>query len=376
MPLAPVDTAWSATKIIVIGAGLAGAALAYSLAQRGCEVTVLTQGGGASELPVGLLAAHLSAQDIELSQLSRVGVSLTLSHAQALLTEGLDWQPSVLEQRLLFYPEKNERLLRAAEKLPDWYEAADNAVLHKQAAWIKPQALARAWLKLPGITVRQAHVASFHAVQGQWQALDAQGGVIAEANSIVIAAGAQSGGLLAQCGHAQLMDNVSGSIAFGAWLEGWDAVGSQRLVNGNGSFLGSVMHENGARFWASGATYEREVYGSLQALQAASLEANQDRLAQLLPHELLAPINAQFAADQVQSWQGTRCTTSDRLPIVGKLDDGLYVCTAMGSRGLSFAALCAELLAQEITADNSEALISPEHRQLLSPHRKTLKVPS
>ena len=39
---------------------------------------------------------------------------------------------------------------------------------------------------------------------------------------------------------------------------------------------------------------------------------------------------------------------SDRRPLVGPLnEDGLWACTALGSRGLSFAALCAELLAAE-----------------------------
>ncbi|MFT4267896.1 MAG: FAD-dependent cmnm(5)s(2)U34 oxidoreductase, partial [Xenophilus sp.] len=46
------------------------------------------------------------------------------------------------------------------------------------------------------------------------------------------------------------------------------------------------------------------------------------------------------------------CAAHDRRPLVGPLPglpapagSGLWVCTALGSRGLSFAALCAELLA-------------------------------
>lgn len=51
----------------------------------------------------------------------------------------------------------------------------------------------------------------------------------------------------------------------------------------------------------------------------------------------------------MQAWQGTRCISHDRLPLVGALDDAalptLWICAAMGARGLSFSALCAELLA-------------------------------
>ncbi len=360
---------------IVIGAGLAGAACAHALAKRGCAVTVLSQGGGASMLPVGLLAAHLSAQDIALSQLSRIGVSLTLAHAERLLCQGIDWQPSLLEQRLLFHSEKNERLSRAATMLPDGYAAADGVVLHKKAAWIKPQALLSAWLAQPGIHVLEASVAALKHARHQWQALDAQGNILAAAASVIVAAGAQSGRVLAQAGHPHLMDNVSGSVAIGAWQAGWDAMSNQRIVNGNGSFVGNVAH-GADRIWVSGATYEREIHESPEALDAASLQANQDRLTQLLPPELLMPIKAQFAAGQVQSWQGMRCTTSDRLPVVGELENGLYACAAMGSRGLSFAALCADILAQEIAPNNSPPLITAEHRQLLLPQRKTLKVPS
>jgi tRNA 5-methylaminomethyl-2-thiouridine biosynthesis bifunctional protein len=359
-------------KIIVIGAGLAGAACAQALSRRGCEVTVLSQGGGASELPVGLLAAHLSAQDIELSQLSRIGVECTLAHARSLLSEGTDWQSGFLEQKLLFHPEKNARLREGAELLPDWYEAAEAHILHKRAAWIKPQALAKAWLAQPGIAVQEASVVALVRIQSGWQALDAQGQIIAQAQSIIIAAGAQASGLLAQCGHPLVMDNVSGSVALGATQPHTQS----HMINGNGHFIGNVSDAAGGKFWLSGATYEREVYASQAEQQAASRLANHVRLAKLLPADLLPLIDAQFANRQVQSWQGSRCTTSDRMPIVGELERGLYVCTAMGSRGLSFSALCAEILAQEVAPDGSPPILSDDMRRMLSPQRKTLKVSS
>ena len=358
----------------MIGAGLAGSACAYALAQRGCEVTLLGQGGGASELPVGLLAAHLSAQDIELSQLSRMGVECTVAHAHQLLREGIDWQPCTLEQRLLFHPEKNERLQRGAAMIPDGYEARPNCVLHKIAAWIKPQALAQAWVQQSGVKVVNASVSSLRFEQGRWQALNAQDQCMAQAPQIIIASGAQSGELMRSCGHDLLMDNVSGSVAFGAWPDAWNA---PQVINGNGHFIGGVASlNNESKFWLSGATYERENYESPAALQIASLEANLNRLQKLLPTPQFQAIRAQFVAKQVQSWQGIRCTTSDRLPIVGKLQEGLHVCTAMGSRALSFAALCAEILAQEITGHAAQTTIPEAFRQLLLPQRKTLKVTS
>jgi tRNA 5-methylaminomethyl-2-thiouridine biosynthesis bifunctional protein len=56
-----------------------------------------------------------------------------------------------------------------------------------------------------------------------------------------------------------------------------------------------------------------------------------------------------FAHGNTSTWTGVRCASADRRPLVGPLSpevaDGLWLCTALGSRGLSFAALCAELLA-------------------------------
>jgi tRNA 5-methylaminomethyl-2-thiouridine biosynthesis bifunctional protein len=333
----------------------------------------LSQGGGASKLPVGLLAAHLSAQDIELSQLSRIGLSHTLSHARAILSEAIDWQPCVLQQKLLFHAEKNARLSQGAAALPDWYETYASHVLHKQAAWIKPQALVKAWLKQPGITLKSASATALKREADQWQALDAQGTVIEQSQAIVLAAGAQVGALLGACGHAMLMDMVLGSVAIGEWPSN-ASQDEVPVVNGNGHFIGDVRSEAGDSIWLSGSTYEREPHASVAEQIQASLQANLARLSNLLPPTLLPTIQAQFTSGQVKSWQGSRCTTSDRLPIVGELERGLYVCTAMGSRGLSFAALCANILAQEITTDGSPPIISSDLRRLLLPKRKTLKV--
>jgi tRNA 5-methylaminomethyl-2-thiouridine biosynthesis bifunctional protein len=51
---------------------------------------------------------------------------------------------------------------------------------------------------------------------------------------------------------------------------------------------------------------------------------------------------------QVRSWSGVRCTSADRRPLVGEIANGLWVSTAMGSRGLTFAALCGELIAARL----------------------------
>jgi tRNA 5-methylaminomethyl-2-thiouridine biosynthesis bifunctional protein len=67
----------------------------------------------------------------------------------------------------------------------------------------------------------------------------------------------------------------------------------------------------------------------------------------LLPDvaQRLAPL---FESGKVHAWAGVRCASSDRRPLVGQLEPGLAISTAMGSRGLTFAMLCAQVLAARL----------------------------
>ena len=46
-----------------------------------------------------------------------------------------------------------------------------------------------------------------------------------------------------------------------------------------------------------------------------------------------------------------RATTQDRLPLVGKIAEGLSVSVGHGSRGIACAPLCAELLVAALCGD-------------------------
>jgi tRNA 5-methylaminomethyl-2-thiouridine biosynthesis bifunctional protein len=75
---------------------------------------------------------------------------------------------------------------------------------------------------------------------------------------------------------------------------------------------------------------------------------NWQHLQPLLP-ELAHQLQQRFESGELHSWKNTRCVTTDRLPAVGPLGasatPGLWICAGLGSRGLSFSVLCAELLA-------------------------------
>jgi tRNA 5-methylaminomethyl-2-thiouridine biosynthesis bifunctional protein len=353
---------------LVVGGGLAGSAAAWSLAERGWTVDVLDAAehpaAGASGLPAGLVAPHVSPDDAVLSRLSRSGVRLTLQRAAQCLQEHQDWAPSgVLEHRV----EGKRGLPRTpvwASTGTDWSRTAHAAELalahlpdhtpalwHAMAGWIRPATLVQAQLKHPHI--RWHGGCAVHTLQrtdGQWQLHDANGRLLAQAPHVVLASAWATQGLLQQVGHETLpLNPLRGQITWG-WVDALPPNAQALLpatpVNGHGSFVHGMPGPGNAQrsAWFTGSTFERGV--TTGHIQPEDQAANQTKLARLLPDlaQAMAP-----AFEQAQAWAGVRCTLPDRLPAVGPVDSnrlaGLHVCAGMGARGLTLSVLCGEVLA-------------------------------
>lgn len=364
-----------AARCAVIGAGIAGAAVAASLARRGWTVDVLDAAdeaaAGASGLPVGLFAPHISPDDNVFSRVSRAGVRATLEQGMRLLQAGTDWQPGgVLERRPGDAPGLPAGWEEGAGA--DWSHAADAARLHAaglpaqspacwhaRAGWVRPQKLAGKLLDMPGIGLhthsRVAQLSRKPTSGGEvWQLHGAQGALLAEAELVVLAAGPACNALVQSLGLAALpLDVVRGQLSWGQQ----DA--SLALppfpVNGKGALVGNVPMAGERLAWHAGSTFERgraELPLDPQEQRAAH-EVNFANLQQLLP-QAAQQLAGNFAdgTPGLKSWTGVRCTSPDRLPIVGPLDSerlpGLWVSTAMGARGLTRAILCGELLAARL----------------------------
>jgi len=343
-------------RCAVIGAGLAGAAVAASLARRGWQVTVLDAAdwpaSGASGLPVGMLAPHVSPDDALLSRLTRAGIRATWIELARLLEEGRDWRASgVLERR----PDGDVRVPAGwSSQGPNESWPADSdelsaaglpagtpAIWHARAAWVKPQRLIAAWLRQPGIEFRgRCRVERLERHADGWQLFDAAGELLTEADRIVICAGLESG----RFAPALPLQPVRGQVAWGPMPDD-SALLPTTPVNGDGHLVAHVPGEHGdAAMWLAGATFDRDST-SLDPTEADS-NANRERLERLHPDAARA-----LAGGESHTWVGVRCASGDRRPLAGPVDAGLWTCTALGSRGLSFAALCAELLAAQWHAE-------------------------
>jgi tRNA 5-methylaminomethyl-2-thiouridine biosynthesis bifunctional protein len=97
-----------------------------------------------------------------------------------------------------------------------------------------------------------------------------------------------------------------------------------------------------------GASYERDMK---QVVNSASVrESNVRKLSELMPQLKLS------SSAQLMDWSGTRSTCQDRLPLVGPVSselEGLWVMSALGSRGLSMSVMLAEHLSSLMTLEPS-----------------------
>jgi tRNA 5-methylaminomethyl-2-thiouridine biosynthesis bifunctional protein len=340
---------------LVIGAGLSGAAAAASLARRGWSVRVLDAAmqpaAGASGLPFGLLAPHQSPDDNPLSRLSRAGVRITLQEARQRLAAGLEWERSgALEWR----GEDARPLPPLGESLAPWSREAspaqkraagmaesDAAWWHENAAWIEPAALVRSWLRETGVRFAGGQrVARLYRAGDGWIAEAATGERLASARLVVVAAALGSAALL---DDAPALHAVRGQVTWAPHGEDSGAL-PPFPVHGHGHFLPRVpLVERMA--WMTGSTYGR---GDNDATPRPEDDAaNLQRVQEVLPRAA-AVMEAARARSEQRSWAGVRCAAADRRPLAGEWAPGLWASMAMGSRGLTFAALCAELVAARL----------------------------
>ena len=358
-------------RCAVIGGGISGASVAASLARRGWAVQVLDAApqpaAGASGLPIAVFAPHVSPDDSLLSRLTRAGIRATLASAATCLDSGVDGAATgVLERGF-----KNARRIpsqfaptaqtpfpagaewsrmadaaqRQAAQLPD----DEPALWHARAGWLRPARWVAALLDHPSITWHgSTAVDSVARHNGLWEVRSVMGKVLAQADLVVVACGHASTRLL---GDALPLQALRGQISMGPLTDQNQLLAPGHPLNGHGSVV-LAPNAQGAWQWAVGSTFQRGRTDT--AVDPADHADNLARLVQLTP-QLGTAARSALANGEVTGWAGVRATLPDRLPAVGPIDPSdqpsLWACTGMGARGMTFAALCGELLAAKLHAE-------------------------
>lgn len=362
----------SSRQAIILGAGIAGSTTAHALARAGWQVTVFDAASDAGMAASGNLAGVLrplpSADDNRLSRLTRAGYLAT----RALLTDlpSARWSPcGVLHLGREPVHEAQQR--RAVEQLgwpADVLQFIDAAAASArlgwpvdtggwwfpEGGWVQPPSLCRTALAAyPGDIDFRASTTVDRLTQGDfgWQVQDANGHVLAEAPTLIIAAGAAATRL------GQL-----------AWLPQKSARGQvSHLPAGSTPALPHVVCKLGYAaplvdgFGLIGATLQARDDDT--ALRLADHQENLARLNLSLPG-----FACEVDPDTLGGKVGFRPMSPDRLPILGAVPaqtavsakhrlpnlprlPGLWCAQGYGARGIVWSALMADLLLSRLEGD-------------------------
>ncbi|MDP2258177.1 MAG: FAD-dependent 5-carboxymethylaminomethyl-2-thiouridine(34) oxidoreductase MnmC [Caulobacter sp.] len=344
-----------APTVAILGAGVAGAALARAFAALGLEPTVFDPdgpGAGASgnaaalvtpRLDAGLgVAARLYAQAFAraVDLYAAEGPAVALARGALLLEqEARDAARFARIAASDLYEPGALALQDAAATTTLLGEAAAGGVRFRDGLVIEPRALLDRWAP----AVRRDAVAAVRRDEGGWTLLDADGAVIARADIVCLAAGHRAGGLWDRV----VLQPVRGQVSIAS-----DA--TVPLAVSWGGY--AVPTLQGVLY---GATFDRGRDDT--AVAAVDHDRNRALLAGTLP-----ALAARLPESGVEGRAAVRATTPDHLPIAGRpagAPPGLFVLGGLGSRGFCTAPLMAEHVAalaldlpSPLPADLAEAI--------------------
>jgi tRNA 5-methylaminomethyl-2-thiouridine biosynthesis bifunctional protein len=343
-----LDTS-AAREAVVVGAGLAGAALAHALAAAGFDTRVIERREDAalesSGNPAAIVHGVLGADDGPHARLLRAAAL----HARRCfgLRQGLLWLDRRSDLAAM------QRRIATFGAPPDYVQALDAAAAGARAglalpgpAWFYPGGGfvdPRAWVHgcLRGLALQTgAEVARIERAGDRWRLLDASGLALAEAPLVVLANAASAARLVP---GLPALHAARGQVS---WIERPTPLALP--LTGDGY---AIPLPDGRLVF--GATRVSGDEGT--ELRLAEQRDNLERLRRLTGL-VLDGVGPQDCAGRA----ALRVGTADRLPVAGAVaapaggaarpclierERGLFVCTALGSRGATLAPLLGELIA-------------------------------
>jgi len=318
---------------LVVGAGLAGAAICERLCSRGWDVELAERHAEpaheASGNPAGAFHPVVTPDDSIFARLTRAGFLASISQWKKL--PGIRWDQCGLLQ-LARDERESASQLRAVQGVPDEYAQAasrEEASAHAgvplaaggiwfpEAGWIDPRSLVGAQLEACGARLKRSFGKELKKLPD---------------GRIVILANSFDAPKLHPVPHLRLR-RVRGQLTYVPA----SALEPPRVVVLRGGMALPPVDGN----CVVGASFD--IDDDDPAPRAESHAGNLERLGRMLP----------FAAklENLQGRVAFRSVTPDRLPVAGALGENVYGAFAYGSRGLVWATLAAELIASQLEGD-------------------------
>lgn len=331
-------------RLAIIGAGIAGAALARAARAEGLSVTVIDDPDGvaASGNPAGLVTPALDAgggpRAALYAQALARATALYAATPDAVIAREVLQLASIERDAARFAAVARQDLFEPGAMTPLTPEetqarlgTATPALAMAAAQVVAPPTIRAAWSG----SVVAARVDRIERDQDGWRLLDASGGLIARADCVALAGGAASAALVS----ALPLRPVRGQAS---WTSG-----ATTLPAAFGGY--AIPTRDGVLF---GATHDRD--DTAVDVRPEDHVRNLATLAKGLPGLAERLEGAAF-----EGRAAVRATVPDHLPLAGARADGLLVLTGLGSRGLCLAPLLAEHLVARMLS-----IPSPLPRQL------------
>ncbi len=353
-------------EIVVIGAGICGATIANELIYRGKSVCIVDAAGSpataCSSHAYAIAHPHIGRGSPRLLRLTRI----------AFLLAEVRWG-KVWNQHGIFQPTKKDRIFDRVEisnylysldldesiaKPLDAQEAKSICGIKQSGVWL-PRGASLSLSDASNILLQDherltclwnTKITKLEETNGKWHLLGSSNEEILSANKVVVAIAMDSKALLSTIGIRLPLKPVRGQLSIFSikeddpWAKKLPRVG----ISGDGYCLPAQQLEDGSYRWSVGSSFDEgeDDLGSRDGSDAFNREQ-----AQGLVDFFEGDTNSLIKAGD---FVGVRCVAGDRLPIIGTLTQrpGIFLATALGSRGILWSALAAKLIAAQVLDDD------------------------
>ena len=353
-------------EIVVIGAGICGATIANELLHRGQSVCIVDAASSAatacSSHAYAIAHPHIGRGSLRLLRLTRI--AFLLAEARW----GRAWN-----KHGIFQPTKKDKHFDRVEVTNylksldldqdiavalDAQEAEKICGIKQSGVWLSRGASLNIFEASNALLQEHEHltclwntrVAKLEQLNGQWFLLNQADEAILSADKVVVATAMDSKPLMSSIGIRLPLKPVRGQLSIfsirkeDAWAQKLPRVG----ISGDGYCLPAQQLDDGSYRWMVGSSFDEgeDDLGS----RDSSDEFNREQAKGLLNYSEGDPRSLLKAGDFV----GVRCVAGDRLPIIGELSQrpGIFLATALGSRGILWSALAAKLITAQVLGDD------------------------
>jgi len=356
--------------IVVIGAGICGATIANELLKRGKAVCILDAASSSatacSSHAYAIAHPHIGKGSPRLLRLTRIAFLLAEERWKNVWRQHGIFQPT-RKDKTFDWIETTEylRSLGLDEDMAvamDAQEASKVCGVQQSGVWL-PRGAGLSLLETSKQLLQDherltcfwnTYVMRLEERDGRWHLFDASNKCIVSANKVVVACALEAKDLMSNIGIRLPLKPVRGQLSIfsvregDAWVEKLPSVG----ISGDGYCLPAEQLDDGSYRWIVGSSFD-EGEDDL-APRETSDDFNREQAKRLVNY----PEGELRALLKTGEFVGVRCVAGDRLPIIGALAQrpGIFLATALGSRGILWSALAAKLVTAQLLEDDFSLL--------------------